>query len=47
MPEKFGNDLTHLQGEEEACPAEDDELVDDLPMKPVDELVELQDRGAT
>ena len=32
--------LTHLQGEELACPAEDDEQVDELVDEPVDELVD-------
>ena len=37
---KIRERLTHLQGEELACPAEDDELVDKLVDEPVDEPVD-------
>ena len=38
VPEKYRKRLTHLQGEEVACPAEDDELVYEPVDEPVDEL---------
>ena len=39
MPEKNRERLTRLQGEDLACPAEDDEQVDEF----VDELVDVED----